>query len=159
MTCRPISSIQVRCNRMQSHAIATASPPAKLLQYLPSSHHSLESPLIIPDQEAREHKPRQCLLLHGRLPGQSWACVIVAGDCEHLEKLGCAIGRKPLAEEKWAGELVVAKKADEYRSGRCDEETLQGRGCSEVGGSDCASINKQRRSQDLCNASLRPANR
>ena len=56
-------STAIVCNR--NHIPAPPSIPISL-----NSYHSPGSPLPRLDQEAREHKPRQCLLHRGRLSRQ-----------------------------------------------------------------------------------------
>jgi hypothetical protein len=82
------------CNRVRSQPCPRPpSDPSTVIFY-----HSPVAPLSMLDQEAHELKPRQCLLLRSRLPGRSWACVIVASDCEPIKRSNRAIGRILLAE-------------------------------------------------------------
>ena len=122
------------CNRVRSQPCL--HPPSDSSTVI--SYHSPVAPLSKLDQEAHELKPRQCLLLRSRLPGHSWACVIVASDCEPFKRLNRAIGRILLAELGEKRQAYFLPRRPAYLLGRCDAETLQEHGSSTFG-HDCVS--------------------
>lgn len=123
---RPVSSIQVRCNRKRY-------PRSPSISISTISYHSSGSPLLILDKEAREHKLRQRLLHHGRLSGRGWARVIVAGYCEHLNEFRFIIGRMLLTERRRGKQVRICQEL--LREGAMRE--CCGRGSSEVCGRLC----------------------
>jgi hypothetical protein len=149
---RPVSSIQVRCNRLQSQPYPR--PPSISISAI--SYHSLGSPLFILDQEAREHKLCQCLLHCGRLTRQSLGVRDSGGRLRAIWRIQVRNWKESSrGERKEEASSLLPRRPDEYCLGRCDVDTLQERGSSAVGG-DCVSINHQRRSRRLLIPSLSP---
>lgn len=128
---RPVSSIQVRCNR--SHVrVCQASQYHSTLIIRPSLH----SPFSI-KQLVNTSPANACFKAVGIL-GKGWACVIVADDREGSRRSRVAIGRSLLAE---SGRRMQAHGCQEGRLNtvwegarwrRCKE-----RGSSAVRGQMC----------------------